>query len=481
MTTSTEAVEALNAHSINFLLEEDYLFTSTAGTWVATNASLAVERTRIFRDSYQTLRIQPLSVSAPYTEVQITHQAPIIGSDYANDKMVGSAFIYPYAPLQVAIRINSSIPTQTDIVYVNCPALTWTLVRSAELEVPSNITNQNYYMTILFKSSGGLQHFHVGHPVLTNSYGFTQNRFLRETMMFMPQVLTEIDSQQTEPTFPMYRFMDVGLVYADSGYRQSIDFRYRDISEGYDETDDTTKSTLVDPDVAESEYLPWLAQFVGIQLPRIVGGSTPWGNLPPTWEQIMEDIDPVADVTYNISSVTRDGAGTVTALLTTSPAGLQVGYVVSVRDTVGLDGQFELIDVDLGTNTVQWSQEGSSTTETVGNITLVDTSWLEIEAYNTADSNFLPKRRALVNEARTGHRAGTLGALENAAKVNLTGTKAVNIIVEPIESPWIIYVQTLTSETPSGVTGQPATPIVIELNKVRPMGFTVIHECVASL
>lgn len=481
MVNSNDAAKLLGANSINFLSDDDYTFASGTGTWSATNASFTSERNRQIRDKYATLRIQPLSTGSPYTEVEITHQQVLVPSAFVGDKMVGTVFVYPYAPMLAAVRINSTVPSNTSVNYINCPALKWTLIRSEELDVPSELLNQQYRMTVLFKSSGGFQHFHMGHPVLTNSYGFTQNRFLRETMMFMPLVLTEIDSQQVGPQFPMYRFMDVGLAYADPGYRQSINFKYRDISQGFKETDDSTKSTLVDPDVVESKYIPWLGQFVGVRLPQLAGVGTAWGNLPNTWEGMMEDIDPVADITYDISSVTRDGAGVVTATLTASPTGVSIGDTVSVRNTSQLNGQFVLTDVNTGTNTVEWAQAGSSVTETIGSITLVDTSWGEIEQFNTTDTEFIERRRGIIAGARVGHNSGTYGALEESAKVLLSGTKSVEISIEPVAFPWTIFVKTLTSETPSGITGEPAPLVVAELNNSRPMGFVIVHECVDSL
>lgn len=480
MTTSTQAITLLGATSVNFLTNDDYLFEASEGTWTGTNASLTVERTRLFK-TYQSLRVQPLALGSPSTSVQLDHQAQVVGSEYVDDAIVATVFVYAYAPINVAIRVNSNVPSETTYAFTSVPSLTWTLIRSEPLAVPSNVLNKTYSMTIFFESFGGLQHFHIAHPALTNYYGFTQNQFLRETTLYMPRVLNEIDSEQSRPSFPMNRMMDIGLAYAGRGALQAERFRYRDISQGYKDADDSTKSTLVDPDVAEARYLPWLAQFVGMRLPLIVGGSTPWGNLPETWEQVMEDIDPVADVTYSISSISRDGSGVVAATLTASPTDLAIGDTVSVRDTALLDGQFVLTDVDTGSNTIEWAEDGSATSDSTGSVTLVDTSWAEIESFNTSDSDFVPRRRALINQARIGHRAGTTGALEDAAKVNLSGTKTVNIIIEPELYPWTITVQTLTSETPNGIVGESAIDVQTELNKVRPMGYQIVHECVDSL
>jgi hypothetical protein len=64
------------------------------------------------------------------------------------------------------------------------------------------------------------------------------------------------------------------------------DFTYSDISEGKNELDTSTLSTLVDPIVVKREYMFWLAQFSGTKLLNPTTGLTPWVNLPETWQGI---------------------------------------------------------------------------------------------------------------------------------------------------------------------------------------------------
>ena len=479
MATSREATEALGGKITNLLDEDDVLFQSLTGAWTATNGTLSAERTLVFRSQYQTLKVTPSVVGSPTTDVSLTHTPITVGSSFLNDYICGVINIYTLNRAEVAVTVSSNEPSTTSTTYIEVPAETWVVVRSPDLAVPA-VLNKAFSMTIDVKLYGTPTHFHIAHPVLVNSYGFTDNQFLRESIIYMPQFLLAVDSEQTDPSFPMSRMMDIGLTYANVGFEQSINFPYRDTAGGYVESDDSTKSTLVDPDSAEPRFLPWLAQFVGIQLESVIAGSTPWGNLPSTWENLMEDIDPAADISFNISSVTRDGSGVVTATLTTSPTTLSIGDTVSVRDTVGLDGQFVLTDVNTGTNTVEWAQDGSATTETVGNITVVDSSWIEIEAFNRTDSSFVESRRFLVSSARTGINSGSKQSLEDAISFLLSGTQAIRVFSDPIGSPWQIFVETLTSETPGGQTGVESDILIVELQKVRPMGFLVSHECVAS-
>ena len=61
-----------------------------------------------------------------------------------------------------------------------------------------------------------------------------------------------------------------------------------DISQGYSPTDLTTHSALVDGDKIFPEFSPFVAQFVGTKLSNPSPSSTPWENIPGTWQGIDE-------------------------------------------------------------------------------------------------------------------------------------------------------------------------------------------------
>jgi hypothetical protein len=481
MATSREALQRLDAPYVNFLGDEDYLFQPNTGSWTGSNASLTVESTRLFKGVYHALSVQALSAGSPNTEFSVTHDSFVVGPEFIRDSINSTVNVFCTSPIEVAIRIQNSSPASITSNYYEVPASTWTVIRSDSLVVPTSVTNQTFRATILFRSQFGAVNVLIAHPVVKNAFGFADNLFLRETISRMPRFLIDADSEQQNPQYPMTRFMDVGLVFAGRAFSQALDFRYRDISEGYIENDDATKSTLVDIDAVDPDYMPWLAQFVGIKLERLTAGTTPWGNLPTTWEGIHEDIDPEPDITYTISSVTRDGSGNVSAVVSASPTEFSIGDTVTVEGASTFNGQFELTNVDTGTNTLEWSQSGVSASGSVGTVTLVDSDWIEIESFDITDSNFIPTRRQLVTDRRTGHDAGTCRSLRDGIRYLLSGTQTIDVFFDPIQFPWQIFVKTLTSETPSGITGTQSPLLITELRKVKPMGFIVTHECVDSL
>ena len=484
MATPVEANNLVGGNFTQFLTDDEYLFIDGYGSWTPTGASLAVEKDFLFRKSFNTLKVTPLTAPTPpatSTTVELSHAARIVDNNYFYDKITLTVFVYPPSVCEAQITIVDNLSQSETSSVVKLPGQKWSLVRGPEVRVLPQTSTQTFTSTISLTTFGGTNPIYLAIPVLVNSLGFTDDDFVRECNLFLPPVLAEIDAEQINPSFPMARMMDVGLTYADNAFQQSLNFRYVDISDGYNENDNTTKSTLVDPDVAEPKYLPWLAQFVGVRFEKSAGGTTPWRNLPTDWDAILLDIDPTADVNYSISSISRDGSGAATATLATSPTGLSAGDTISITGTTNFDGQFLLTGVDTGTNIIDWDDEGAAASESTGTVTLVDEQWIEIEAYDTSDANFIPGRRDLIITARTGINAGTKNAIMHALHAILTGTQAVDYIVDIYDDPWLITIHTLTSETVGGVTGQQSDAIMRSIAKCRPMGFKIVHQCVDSI
>lgn len=219
----------------------------------------------------------------------------------------------------------------------------------------------------------------------------------------MPEFFIQTDSEQTFPNFPMLRLLDLGTAYAGVATDQAESFRYLDIASGFDAGDDSTKSTLVNPSVADPRFLAWLAQVVGVKLSATAGGTTPWGNIPSTWATFLEAVD---------------NAGT---------------------------------DDDIPT-------------------------WEEVETYNISDANFVSGRREQIESARLGQNAGTRDAIIASAQTVLNGTKTVELVIDPISSPWTIDIQTLASETPGGASSYQALLDAVE--GARPVGFVFTHTAI---
>lgn len=103
-------------------------------------------------------------------------------------------------------------------------------------------------------------------------------------------------------------------------------------------------------------------------------------------------------------------------------------------------------------------------------------TWEEIETYDTSDANFVAGRREQIQTARFGHNAGTRDAIIASAQKVLSGTKTVELVIDPISAPWTIDIQTLTAETPGGASNYQALLDAVE--KSRPVGFVFTHTAI---
>jgi hypothetical protein len=285
MTTSTQAAESLNGSCLNFLSTEDSYFKTNTGTWTTTNGTASVDFSFIFRDQYHTLKVAPASTSP----ITLQHGQVQFSSEYRNDFITFYASVYCESKVTAIVTVTSSFGETSSVTTV-LNALTWGIIRGPQVKVPDTEGNTGFTTSIQILNHNQSP-IYLAHPVLTNVYAIRNNLFLRMCIQRMPAFLIEKDSEQTYPSYPLLRLMDIGLAYAGRGVDQLDTFPYLDIDGGYDPTDTTTESALVEPQVADKEFLAWLAQIVGVKLTQSGGGSTPWGNLPTTWASFVSLID----------------------------------------------------------------------------------------------------------------------------------------------------------------------------------------------
>ena len=285
MTTSSQAAESLSGSCLNFLSIEDSYFKTTTGSWETTNGTPSVDFSFRFNTEYNTLKVTPVS-SNPIT---LEHSEVQFSREYRNDFITFFASVYCESKVTAIVTITSSFGETSSVTTV-LNALTWGIIRGPQIQIPDTQGNIGFTTSIQILNHNQTP-IYFAHPVLTNVYAIRNNLFLRMCIQRMPAFLIEKDSEQTFPSYPLLRLMDVGLAYAGKGVDQLDTFPYLDIASGYDPTDTTTQSALVEPQVADKEFLAWVAQIVGVKLNESGGGSTPWGNLPRTWASFVSLID----------------------------------------------------------------------------------------------------------------------------------------------------------------------------------------------
>jgi hypothetical protein len=220
--------------------------------------------------------------------------------------------------------------------------------------------------------------------VLYHPENVKEELIIERLSRWVPEYMIEEDDRQVNPVNPMLLYLDVASSTLGKVYEYISDFGYETVG---DPDYPLATSTLADPSgypesQTQAEWLPWLAQLVGLRASSITdeasGGGTSWFFLESqnsTWDQWESDIN--EDITaYSTSwtSITRtDGITTVNV---TSLA-FSVGDVFTVSETTpsttsALDGIYEVTTAPNATSftysqiyTILSLSQGATTTVTV--------------------------------------------------------------------------------------------------------------------
>lgn len=142
----------------------------------------------------------------------------------------------------------------------------WQLIRSVPVQVPEN---GRWSIQLQFRvvfSTLTDAHLHIARPTAHQSKRIFSNGFLSSSFEYFPEIFLEsdlADFTKNEPTYPLARIFDVMTTTSDEILDQFTAFEYLDRSEGGDPSNLATLSRLVNPQVCDSAYLSWLAQFRG--------------------------------------------------------------------------------------------------------------------------------------------------------------------------------------------------------------------------
>ena len=145
----------------------------------------------------------------------------------------------------------------------------------------------------------------------------------------------------------MLRFLEAATIHTGELLSLIEGFIYSDISEGKDQNDLTTLSTLVDVLAVDRQYMFWLSQFTGTQLVNPTTGFTPWENLPKnldgktTWQELdlIDEIESADDAApwQAIQDFNTEPEGIVNFLrwqISTSYYGINAGTRESIIESV---------------------------------------------------------------------------------------------------------------------------------------------------
>lgn len=395
----------------------------TSTTWTATNATITIDATsELFpNSSYKQIKLEiDQSASSCFLDIDVLHlqendlNYPIIFTSAI--KMPAGGLVI--GTLQNVEEVDSAI-TQTTM-YVNSSDSVvnasgvlnpqWNIFRSdpITLSVDSGTPALKISLEIIPNVISDAVYFTL--PACYQQFdAVTQNNVLPEVAGNMPNIFRTEDFEYSgKPDIPLMRFIDIATLTLDDIYTKLQSYVYVDVSEGFLESDDATKSAFVNTDVAAFETLVWLAKFSG-----------------------------------------------------TRPVTRFESSVESLGDPFVLD---------------------SSTLNSTAAIRL--TSFTELtppELDLTAQSELL---RWQLDYGYYGKNAGTLPAVQEAAKLMLTGEKELVTTYDFATEPWTIHLsspwdQTFGALGPEQI-GQASELVLDAVSYAKPLGVLVTHEMTAS-
>jgi len=168
----------------------------------------------------------------------------------------------------------------------------------------AEIAPENAYYARLYSRSDGLaidEVIGVSRPAVFEDSDIYSD-FMSYTLKYVPQFMIDDDFAQDKTgnpgvPSPLVRYMSMGT-YPLSLIHDTI--QAWDYVRPVDSIDGQADlSTLADPFAAESAWLPWLAQTMGVSLDTIPsGGRSPWLAFETagidTWVEWEEDVDPLS-------------------------------------------------------------------------------------------------------------------------------------------------------------------------------------------
>lgn len=125
---------------------------------------------------------------------------------------------------------------------------------------------------IITLTNHGGQVVYLTSPHLIEDFLYYSNPYVYSARSSMPDFYWEMDSNQTNPSAPLHRFIDCLMTGARDVYEEYLRIYHYEprqlgiLAEQYESND--THSTLVNPQYVDSRYAPWLSQFNGHRLKK---------------------------------------------------------------------------------------------------------------------------------------------------------------------------------------------------------------------
>jgi hypothetical protein len=134
--------------------------------------------------------------------------------------------------------------------------------------VPNDLVN--HYANVDIEVTGhNATPIKMTNPNIIRELGFYENPFVGQFRHLIPDFYWSIDSEESFPSYPFYRLIDILTSFAGDARREftrMYGYEQDDLYSPEQKLDYFINSSLVSPSSVREEYMPWLAQFTGSDL-----------------------------------------------------------------------------------------------------------------------------------------------------------------------------------------------------------------------
>ena len=274
-------------------------------SWIPTNATILIKSTEQAVKQRYIFEVGPTNTSLPAILTKRNLEMTV-GDN--NRRFQFNALVNPSNTVTVSTKLyvdnNSSVSPNTDSIFGG----RYNAIRSNTVVIPDD--NSIHYLNIEISISG-----HNNEPILLTSPNliddqmYYTNWFVQNARQFMPDFYWDIDAQQEFPIAPFHKLIDALSTIAGFSYDKYVEFFSYEESELLSLSDSSKKysrNALIDPYFVDYEYLPWLAQFMGVKPRRNVADSTN-SKILPSFESENDFVRwQIASGAYGVNSGGRD-------------------------------------------------------------------------------------------------------------------------------------------------------------------------------
>lgn len=434
--------------------------------WVS-GANVNLERsTEYMKYDPNSLKIVTSSVAGAVTATAYSGSLVTING---NAQYRAFAWLRPKRANQIVqLGIEWRLPTGSTFVFTQQTLNNlsdWTLVSYTGI-APTSATQARMRISLIDATTGDA--IWVDDAVLT-SYGPPNTPFMPLLWRSIPEYMSLMDAEQTLPTQPLARYLNVASVIANRILRATNAFDYIPAVDGVPGYD---RCSLVDvdfyptPDIAENQWLPWLA-FVTATRPiesvtTSVAGTTAWYILNrdlPTWA----DLALLGPNTPNTASAVTiwDDIENYLPSPTDAAIGLResirsggTGIYAGTKEGLKRAARLVLTGIDDRVSLTRFDDVATAVFDVSPQLDAADTFWL----YNAKDSSFdgqftvVSRNDNVVTFANAGDDvvAATSGYITNREVIVENDSFALEIA--GIVGAGNIITITCTSPVPSNLT-----------------------------